>query len=152
MTDYDPPRSREQRKQDAMDHLRQDEDAWVATASRDGLPTLVPLSFLWEDDRGTLLMCTRRTNPTAVNVTPAGPIRITLGPTRDVVLIEGDARVLEQTDLPTATRDAFVAKFGWNPPAPAWVFMRITPHTVRAWRESNEIAGRDLMLAGEWLA
>lgn len=51
-----------------MDHLRQDEDAWVATASRDGLPTLVPLSFLWEDDRGTLLMCTRRTNPTAVNV------------------------------------------------------------------------------------
>lgn len=69
-----------------------------------------------------------------------------------MVLIEGDARILDEADLPTATRDAFVAKFGWNPPAPVWVFVRITPHTVRAWRESNEIAGRDLMLAGKWLA
>lgn len=100
MTEYDPARSREQRKQDTLDRLRQDEDAWVATASPDGVPTLVPLSFLWQDDTGTLVMATRRTNPTAVNVTPGGPIRITLGPTRDVVLIEGEARILEGADLP----------------------------------------------------
>jgi hypothetical protein len=152
MTEHAPPRSHEQRKQDVLDHLRQDEDAWVATASPDGVPTLVPLSFLWEDATGTLVMATRRTNPTAVNVTPGGPIRVTLGPTRDVVLIEGEARILEGTDLPAATRDAFAAKLRWNPRDSRWVFLRITPHTVRAWREVNELSDRDLMLAGEWLA
>lgn len=152
MTEHAPPRSHEQRKQDVLDHLRRDEDAWVATASPDGVPTLVPLSFLWEDDTGTLVMATRRTNPTAVNVTPGGPIRVTLGPTRDVVLIEGEARILEGTDLPAATRDAFAAKLRWNPRSSRWVFLRIAPHTVRAWREVNELADRDLMLAGKWLA
>ncbi|MFD5643925.1 pyridoxamine 5'-phosphate oxidase family protein [Streptomyces anulatus] len=151
MTAYDPARSREQRKQDTLRRLRQDDDAWVATASPDGVPTLVPLSFLWEEDTGTLVMATRRTNPTAVNVTPDGPIRVTLGPTRDVVLIEGEARILEGADLPPATREAFVAKLRWNPRIPVWVFLHITPHAVRAWREVNELADRDLMLSGTWL-
>ncbi|MCX4484545.1 MULTISPECIES: pyridoxamine 5'-phosphate oxidase family protein [Streptomyces] len=151
MTEYDPARSREQRKQDTLDRLRQDDDAWVATASPDGVPTLVPLSFLWDADTGTLVMATRRTNPTAVNVTPGGLIRITLGPTRDVVLIEGEARILEGVDVPSATREAFATKLRWNPRAPFWVFLRITPHTVRAWREVNELADRDLMLSGTWL-
>ncbi|MFE6700027.1 pyridoxamine 5'-phosphate oxidase family protein [Streptomyces sp. NPDC057718] len=153
MTEYDPPRSREQRKQDVLGRLRQDEDAWVGTASPDGVPTLVPLSFLWEDSTGTLVMATRRTNPTAVNVTPAGQIRVTAGHTRDVVLIEGEARIVEAADLPPVTRDAFAAKLrGWSPRGPRYVFLRITPHTVRAWREENELADRDLMRTGTWLA
>lgn len=161
MNEPDPARSRKQRKQDTFDRLRQDKDAWVATASPDAVPTLVPLSFLWDDgtddtgsdsDTGTLVMATRRTNPTAVNVTPSGLVRVTLGPTRDVVLIEGEARIVEAADLPAATGDAFAAKFRWDPRGNSpWVFLRITPHTVRAWREVNEIADRDLMLAGAWL-
>ncbi|MFI1221337.1 MULTISPECIES: pyridoxamine 5'-phosphate oxidase [unclassified Streptomyces] len=152
MTKPDPARSREQRKLDVLDHLRQDEDAWVATASPDGVPTLVPLSFLWDEAGGALVMSTRRSNPTAVNVTSGGPIRVTLGPTRDVVLIEGEAGLVEGTDLPAAVADAFAAKLEWDPRnRPRWVFLHITPHTVRAWREVNELAERDLMLAGEWL-
>ncbi|EGE44605.1 pyridoxamine 5'-phosphate oxidase family protein [Streptomyces griseus] len=151
MTEPDPARSREQRKQDTLDRLRQDEDAWVATASADGEPTLVPLSFLWDDGTGTLVMATRRTNPTAVNVTPDGPIRLTLGHTRDVVLIEGGATILEGADLPVATRKAFAAKLRWDPRVPVWVFLHVTPRTVRAWREVNELADRDLMLDGTWL-
>ncbi|MFG3404790.1 pyridoxamine 5'-phosphate oxidase family protein [Streptomyces sp. NPDC048142] len=149
----EPARSREERKRDVLDHLRQDTDAWVATASRDGVPTLVPLSFLWDEETGTLVMSTRRTNPTAVNVTPGGPISVTLGPTRDVVLIEGEAGIVEGTDLPAPAADAFAAKLRWDPRSrPRWVFLRITPHTVRAWREVNELADRDLMLTGTWLA
>ncbi|MEU0097783.1 pyridoxamine 5'-phosphate oxidase family protein [Streptomyces sp. NPDC006267] len=152
MTEPDPARSREQRKQDVLNRLRRDEDAWVATASPDGVPTLVPLSFLWDGDTGTLVMSTRRTNPTAVNLTSGGPIRITAGPTRDVVLIEGEARLVEGTDLPAATGDAFSAKLRWDPRnSSSWVFLHITPHTVRAWREVNELADRDLMLDGTWL-
>ncbi|MFF3684667.1 pyridoxamine 5'-phosphate oxidase family protein [Streptomyces sp. NPDC002187] len=85
MTTREPARSREQRKQDTLARLAKDHDAWVATASPDGEPTLMPLSFLW--DRGTLVMCTRHTNPTARNITPRGKVALTVGPTRDVVHI-----------------------------------------------------------------
>ncbi|MFG2922141.1 pyridoxamine 5'-phosphate oxidase family protein [Streptomyces sp. NPDC048305] len=150
MTHRAPARDPKQRKRDVLRRLAKDKDAWVATASPDGVPCLVPLSFVW--DRGTLLMATRRGNPTAVNVTPAGQVRITLGHTRDVVLIEGTAEVVEGAALPAASGDAFFEALAWDPRGqPAWVYLRITPHTVRAWREVNEQAGRDLMLDGNWL-
>lgn len=51
MTNAEPARSREQRKQDVLNRLEKDDDAWVATASADGVPTLVPLSFVWDGGR-----------------------------------------------------------------------------------------------------
>ncbi|HWU07727.1 MAG TPA: pyridoxamine 5'-phosphate oxidase family protein [Streptomyces sp.] len=150
MTEREPARGPEQRKQDVLDRLEKDEDVWVATASAAGVPCLVPLSFVW--DRGTLLLATRRTNPTAVNVTPSGQVGITLGHTRDVVLIEGTAEIVEGADLPAGSGDAFATKLAWDPRGrSAWVYLRVTPYTVKAWREVNELAGRELMLDGAWL-
>lgn len=150
MTKREPARGPEQRKQDVLDRLEKDDDAWVATASADGVPCLVPLSFVW--DRGTLLLATRRTNPTAVNVTPSGQARVTLGHTRDVVLIEGTAEVVEGRELSAESGDAFTTKLQWDPRGrPAWVYLRITPDTVKAWREENELTGRELMTEGNWL-
>ncbi|WP_145763458.1 pyridoxamine 5'-phosphate oxidase family protein [Streptomyces brevispora] len=150
MTKHEPARSREQRKQDVLDHLEKDKDAWVSTASPDGVPTLVPLSFVW--DRGTLLMATRRTNPTAVNVTPAGHARIAVGHTRDVVLVEATAEVIEGADLATESGDAFASKLNWDLRGrPTWVYLRFTPTAVKAWREENELTGRELMAEGRWL-
>ncbi len=150
MTEREPARGQEQRKQDALDRLEKDEDVWVATASADGVPCLVPLSFVY--DRGTLLLATRRTNPTAVNVTPSGQVRATLGHTRDVVLIEGTAEIVEGADLSAESGKAFADKLGWDVrERPAWVYLRVTPYAVKAWREVNELAERDLMLDGSWL-
>ncbi|MFH8754417.1 pyridoxamine 5'-phosphate oxidase family protein [Streptomyces atroolivaceus] len=150
MTEREPARGPEQRKQDALDRLEKEDDAWVATASAHGVPCLVPLSFVW--DGGTLLLATRRTNPTAVNVTPSGQARVTLGHTRDVVLIEGTAEIVEGADLSAESGDVFAAKLGWDPRGrPAWVYLRITPDTVKAWREENELSGRELMRGSTWL-
>ncbi|MEU1467881.1 pyridoxamine 5'-phosphate oxidase family protein [Streptomyces sp. NPDC005761] len=150
MTRQEPARSREQRRHDVLHHLEKDTDAWVSTTSADGEPTLVPLSFVW--DRGTLLMATRRTNPTAVNLAPAGQARIALGPTRDVVLIEATAELVEGADLPVESGEAFATKLGWDVRGRgSWVYLRFTPYAVRAWREANELAGRELMADGRWL-
>ena len=47
-----PARPPQQRKQDTLDRLERDVDAWVATADPGtGTPYLVPLSFLWFDPR-----------------------------------------------------------------------------------------------------
>jgi hypothetical protein len=35
--------------------------------------------------------------------------------------------------------------------AEEYVYLRITPDSIQAWREANELAGRQLMRRGEWL-
>src|SRR5688500_2341427 len=100
-----PPRPPAQRRKDTLHRLEHDVDAWVATADPTGTPYLVPLSFLWDGE--TLLISTTAGNPTARNLRGNGRVRLTIGPTRDVVLIEGSAVVVDVTD---DVGDAFAAK------------------------------------------
>jgi hypothetical protein len=44
------PRSRAQRRRDTEHRLTHDQDVWVASASADGAPYLVPLSFDWDGE------------------------------------------------------------------------------------------------------
>jgi hypothetical protein len=57
------PRSRAQRCRDTEHRLTHEIDVWVASASADGAPYLVPLSFDWEDE--ALLAATPTDSPTA---------------------------------------------------------------------------------------
>ncbi|UYQ62078.1 pyridoxamine 5'-phosphate oxidase family protein [Streptomyces peucetius] len=149
MTTQRAARSREERRRHTLDRLAADNDAWVATASADGTPCLMPLSFVW--DGASLLMCTRRTNPTA-RVTPRGEAVVTLGHTRDVVHVEGRAEVVEGSALAAETADAFAAKLNWDPrDRRPWVYLRITPRVVKVWREENELKDRLIMVDGRWL-
>ncbi|GIG58396.1 hypothetical protein Lfu02_27680 [Longispora fulva] len=143
-----PPRRLAQRTQDARRRLDEDVDAWVATADRVGTPYLVPLSFLWDGE--TLLISTAAGNPTARNLRAGGRVRLAIGPTRDVVLIEGSAVVAD--GITDEVGDAFAAKTGFDPrELRNYPYFRIRPELIQAWREVNEIAGRDLMIDGEWL-
>lgn len=147
--DVPPPRSGEQRKSDTLARLAGDEDAWVSTAGADGVPCMVPLTFVWHDD--TLVMTTRTTNPTTVNIAANGLATVALGHTRDVVLIEAAAEVLTEDEAHDAAA-AFVAKTKWDTRGRAgWCFLRFQPRTIRAWREENELDGRYLMRDGAWL-
>lgn len=142
-----PPRPPEQRKRDTLHRLDHDVDAWVATADPAGTPYLVPLSFLWDGE--TLLISTAATNPTARNLRAGGLVRLTVGSTRDVVLIEGRAAVVG--DLTADVGDLFAAKTGFDPrKLRDYPYFRIRPVLIQAWREVNELAGRDLMVAGNW--
>jgi hypothetical protein len=88
-----PPRTQQRRKQDALNRLERDTDAWVATADKgSGTPYLVPLSFLW--DGSTLLIATPSSSPTSRNLQATGRVRLGIGPTRDLVLIQGAAHAL----------------------------------------------------------
>jgi Pyridoxamine 5'-phosphate oxidase len=97
-----------------MHRLEHDVDAWVATADpAGGTPYLVPLSFLW--DGATLLIATPASSPTSRNLQATGRVRLGVGPTRDLVLIEGIAQPLPVADLPAEVGDAFAAKAGFDP-------------------------------------
>jgi len=147
-----PARTPRQRKQDTLSRLEHDVDAWVASADpADGTPYLVPLSFLWDGQR--LLVATPSASPTSRNLQATGKARLGIGPTRDVVLIEGTVRALPATELPAEVGDAFAAKTGFDPRklTTAYLYFRIHPQRLQAWRESNELNGRDLMRGGQWV-
>lgn len=145
-----PARSRAQRKADTLARLRSDVDLWVASADEEGNAYLVPLSFYW--DGATLTISTPRASPTGTNLLRAGWVRVALGHTRDVVIVEGHVEPLEiGTDPPL--EDAHAEATGFDPRtlAEEYIYLRITPDTLQAWRESNELKGRRLMRGGEWL-
>lgn len=148
-----PARSPKQRKQDTLDRLEHDVDLWVATADPEsGTPYLVPLSFLWEGE--TLLISTPAASPTGRNLRATGKVRLGVGPTRDLVLIEGTVEVVEVAELTGELGDAFAAKTGFDPRrlTSPYLYFRVRPRRLQAWREVNELEGRDLMRDGAWLA
>ncbi|MEU4241775.1 pyridoxamine 5'-phosphate oxidase family protein [Actinoplanes sp. NPDC026619] len=143
------PRSREQRRLDTERRLAHDVDLWVATASADGVPWLIPLSFEW--DGQTLLLATSAISPTGRNL-DKGAVRLGLGDVRDVAMIDGDVEVLEMGALPRERGDRFAARTGFDPRGlSGYRWFRVTPRRVQAWREENELPGRVLMRAGRWL-
>ncbi|MET8043723.1 pyridoxamine 5'-phosphate oxidase family protein [Micromonospora sp. NPDC005215] len=146
----EPPRTPQQRKQDTLARLDRDLDAWVASADRDGNAYLVPLSFLWDSVAFTL--ATAESSPTARNLRASGRVRMSVGTTRDVVLIEGSVETFSRETVPVDLADAFAAKL-WDARVGTtrYAYFRVTPRRIQAWREENEIADRDLMRAGHWL-
>jgi len=85
----------------------------VASASADGAPYLVPLSFDWDGE--ALLMATPTDSPTGRNLAATRVVRPGLGHPRDVSMIEGEVEVLEIDALPRERGDRFVARTGFDP-------------------------------------
>ncbi|GAA4425051.1 hypothetical protein GCM10023169_22320 [Georgenia halophila] len=144
-------RSREERRRDTEHRLEWDVDLWVATASEDGAPYLVPLSFDWDGEE--LLVATPADSPTGRNLTATRTVRLGLGDTRDVSMVDGDVEVLEMDALPRKRGDRFAARAGFDPRAQEgrYCWFRIVPRRIQAWREVNELPGRELMRDGRWL-
>jgi hypothetical protein len=147
---HPPARSPAERKSDTLRKLETEVDVWVASATADGATNLAPLSFVWHADAVTLAM--PPTSLTARNLVRAGRARVALGHTRDVVLVDGPIDV-----LPIGTdrelEDAHARATGFDPreETGTFIYIRIRPERIQAWRESNELAERTLMAEGAWL-
>jgi hypothetical protein len=146
------PRSLIWRRRDTERRLAADVDVWVSSASPDGTPHLVPLSFDW--DGTALVLATSADSPTGRNLATTGRARLGLGTTRDVTVIDGAVDVLDLPELPAVRADRFAARTGFDPRVAAgrYRWFSVTPRRVQAWREADELPGRELMRAGRWLA
>ena len=123
----------------------------MASASADGATYLVPLSFDWDGE--TLLTATPTESPTGRNLAATRAVRLGLGHTRDVSMIDGEVEVLEIDALPRERGDRFAARTGFDPreEAAPYRWFRISPRRIQAWREANELEGRELMRDGRWV-
>ncbi|WP_395243162.1 pyridoxamine 5'-phosphate oxidase family protein [Agromyces sp. MMS24-K17] len=126
-------------------------DVWVATASPDGTPHLVPLSLGWIDERAVIAL--QRGSATARNILATGIARLAVGPTRDVVLIDAELEDCVDVDSAAPIGEAYAAQADWDPRGEVgYVFIVLRPTRIQAWREANEMTGRVLMRDGTWLA
>lgn len=144
------PRTRRERRTDTLQRLTRDVDCWVASASEAGMPSLIPLSFDWNGEH--ILLATPTESPTGRNLAASGMVRLGFGPTRDVTLIDGTVEILPLDALAPEAGDRFAARTGFDPRTlePSYAWFRVTPVRIQAWREANELSGRDLMRGGEW--
>ena len=109
---------------------------WVATVRPDGRPHAMPIWGAWADDRGYLLgqLTARWARNLATN--PAVVIHIQQGD--DVVIVDGDARLLAAPDAAVLERcrtgfAKYAASHGNTVDPDAWVgkgFWEVTPHVV----------------------
>ena len=149
------PRTAAQRKADTLLLLAAPAlDGWVASAdvvAGEVRAHLVPLSLAWVD--ATLVIAVDPDSRTARNLQAHRRVRLGVGPTRDVVMIDavldGDVPVAEAA-VPLA--DAYAAQADWDPrTAPGYAYFVLRPERIQAWRESNELSGRTIMQDGRWV-
>ncbi|MFJ8184549.1 pyridoxamine 5'-phosphate oxidase family protein [Streptomyces sp. NPDC096105] len=140
-----------ERVRDVIERLGTERDVWLSTAHPDHGPHQVPLWFLW--DGRAVWMCTGAASATVRNVRTEPRVRLALPDTFDVVLLQGEAECFPGREVPDDAAEAFAAKFGWDPRAEEepYLYVRVVPRTVRAWRGVPELRGRVVMRDGTWL-
>ncbi|MDE3103365.1 MAG: pyridoxamine 5'-phosphate oxidase family protein [Chloroflexota bacterium] len=145
-------RSAAERKADVLSALQQHRDGWLATASSGGIPHLIVVATVWSDEG--ILVATRIASRTARNLRKNRRGRLALGQGDDAIVIDLD---LERT-LPARDAGAVAAAFtraaGWDPADEGAdsCYLILRPTRIQAYRGYAELAGREVMHAGRWLA
>jgi general stress protein 26 len=146
-------RSPEQRRSDALAKLTANEtNVWVASASPSGAVHLVPVTHTWNGDQ--VVLATGPTSRTVANVTTNRRVRLALGETRDVVMIDAvltDA--VPAVDAPANLAEAYAAQAGWDPRTDGgnYVYLVLKPERIQVWREGEDPNGRSVMRNGTWV-
>lgn len=145
----DAVRDASQRKTDTIARLDGDADVWVATASA-GRPHLVPLPLAW--DGAHVILATPANSPAARNAAASGQIRLALGTSRDVTIIEAAAEVRPCAEAADPIARCYAARTGWDPRHEDMphVYLVAAPRTMHAWSSLAEITGRTIMRDGQW--
>lgn len=140
-----------QRKSDALELLRSETTAWLATGDADG-PHLVPLLFHHNGE--VLTFATFANSRTVTNVAATARARAAIGHPYDVVMIDGTMNVVEPDAIDPAIADAFAALLRGGPDprhTPGFVYLQLIPTRFQAWRSFAELGDRTLMQSGQWL-
>ena len=103
----------------------------------------MPLSFAWDGTH--VILATPATSPTARNAATSGDLRLALGTSRDVTIIEAAVEVVRCADAEDSIAQCYAARTGWDPRQED-----VQQRTTRACRSLSEIEGRTIMRGGKW--
>jgi len=141
-----------ERQADVQSALGRHKDLWLASADRAGRPHLIAVSAWW--DGGHLVIATSGSSRTARNLTDNPTARLALGSPEDVIVIDADVEAPDAAEDSVELATGFAEAVGWDPRevGPGWVFFRLAPVRIQAYRGYDELEGRDVMRDSHWLA
>jgi Pyridoxamine 5'-phosphate oxidase len=147
------PRTVEKRKADVLEALGRNGDLWVATADPVGRPHLIAASGWWDGEH--IVFATKGTSRTARNLAENEVARLAAGRPDDAIMIDAeleDSVVVGEADPKLA--EGFAEAVGWDPRevGEGWVFYRLRPTRIQAFRGYDEVAGSEVMRESRWLA
>ncbi len=138
------------RKKDVLAALDEQGHYWLVTAEVGGRPHVIGVSGWW--DASQIVVTTLGSSRTARNLAVNPQVKLAHGDPSDAIVIE--AQVIESIavedshDLATG----FKAAMGWDPrEMGGWMFFRLRPTRIQAFRGYDEIEGRDVMLRSRWV-
>src|SRR5438105_10629903 len=145
-------RDTQTRKADVLAALEQQADLWLSTADPSGRPHLIPVSAWWDGTK--LVIATAGASRTARNMKANRAVRVAAGSPADAIMIDADVVDSRPVDDSAELARGFAAAVGWDPRevGPGWVFFRLRPTRIQAYRGYDELEGRDVMRASRWLA
>jgi len=138
------------RKADVLAALDKQGHYWLATASVSGKPHVIAVSGWW--DGTDLVVTTLGSSKTARNLAMSQMATLAGGDPSDAIVIQ--AQMIESADVEKATAlaEGFEKAMGWDPREMAgWMFFRLRPIQIQAFRGYDEIGNRDVMLRSRWV-
>lgn len=146
-----PHRSKAQRKAHVQRTLIAEDKLWLATSGDDRTPHVVPLSFVWRDER--VVMAVQKDSRSARNLEGSITARAVLGSPHDVIMIDGIVEQKDPREMSMETVTALREASAIDPlRTPGFVCLLLKPFRVQAYWSGSEIAQPTIMRQGAWLA
>ena len=150
MTSTPSPRDAATRKRDALAALESQGAYWLATAEVGGRPHLIAVSGWW--DGHDIVFTTLGTSKTARNLAMNPAAKFAGGTPADAVVIEAQMMDSVMVDDAPDVAEGFKKAMGWDPrEMDGWMFFRMRPTRIQAFRGYDEIDDRDVMVRSRWV-
>jgi general stress protein 26 len=144
------PRTLLERRAAAVERLGSSSNLWLATASDGRGPHLIPVSYWWDGSR--LTTATFENSRTLKNVRVQPKVRVSIGSTGDVLMVDATATIVAVTDIDEGAAEGYARAAGNDPRSvPGFTYVQLVPQRMQVWRGSAEFAGRTVMRDGAWL-
>ena len=138
------------RKKDVLAALEKQGHYWLATAEVGGRPHLIAVSGWW--DGSELVITTLGTSKTARNMAMNPAVTLAGGDPSDAVVIQAQAIASTPVEDSGELAAGYKSAVGWDPrEMGGWMFFRLRPTRIQAFRGYDEIDGRDVMIRSRWV-
>jgi len=146
-----PQRDAATRKKDVLAVLESQSHYFLATSPINGRPHIIAVSGWW-DGEDELVVATLGTSVTAKNMAMNPVVSLVHGTPDDAIVIQ--AQMLDSVAVDEAADIArdWEKAMGWDArEMDGWLFFRLRPTRIQAFRGYDEIGGRDVMVRSSWV-
>jgi PPOX class probable F420-dependent enzyme len=113
--------------------LRAERNIWLATVRPNGAPHLIPIWFVWHDEK--IYICTGANSVKIRNLKKNPHVALALEDGSNPIMLEGAARLLTREATPESVVALFQRKYDWNilTDDDYTMVIEVTLHQRRGW-------------------